>query len=136
GQRTAAPVPRGPAPLRFEFRFVEVFAVLTFQPVEDQPEVALEDRPLQRGFDQLLPIFLQELLQEGNGPLVRLLFEEVLGSQPQEGLEAIPPVGAAVRTDADEQGLVQPVPQGLRIGVVQRPLRRGPCRELYWPRRR
>jgi hypothetical protein len=47
------------APLRGERgRFLEALAVLFFQPVKDQPQVALQNRSFERVFDQLLPLLL------------------------------------------------------------------------------
>src|ERR1700722_12359440 len=107
--------------------------MVAFQPVEDEPEIALEHRLPERVLDLLIALFFQEFLQKGQRALVGFLFEQVLRSSPQEGLQPILAISLAIRTRADEHGLVQTVPEVFGIGVIEC---RGRCHDSWWACRR
>ena len=70
-------------------------------PAQHQPQVALEQRPLQRLLDQLVPLLLDELLQELERTLVGRALQQVSGPGPQQRFEAVLAVRVAIRPDAD-----------------------------------
>src|SRR5262245_59709670 len=57
------------------------------------------------------------------------------GADPQQRLEAITDVRAAVGSTANGQGFVEAVPQMLSVGVIYGLFRRGFAWRLSWPRR-
>ena len=96
-----------------------VRSVAAFQPVEHRPQVALQDSALQRIAEQLFAMRLDELIEERDGLHVRRSLQQVRRSHPQQRIDAVGPVLAAVGRNPHEQRGVQTVPQMRGILVVQ-----------------
>jgi len=109
--------------LRVKPGFREI-RVRRFQPVEDQPEVALQHRPLERVVDEFLAFGLEKLFKHGQCRVVSGTVQQVLGLRPEQRFETVVSIGLAVGTEPDEQRFVQAVPKVSGVRVIDRTTRR------------
>src|SRR5205823_558026 len=87
------------------------------RPVEHGPEIALEDRPLERIWYQFFPLLRQELVEDRDRLLVRFPLQQVPGLHPEKRVEPVLAIFLAVGSGPNPKCPVQAVPEVLGIGI-------------------
>ena len=87
-------------------------------PIEQRPQVALQQGLLERVLNQFFAVRVDELVQHGQRLLMGSAGKQIRRPAPIKNVQLVEAVMFAVRRRPLEQGFVQPVPEVIRIGVV------------------
>ena len=84
------------------------------KPVEERPDVVLEDGALEGIRDQRFRARAEELIEQSNSLLVRRPGQQVAGLAPAQRIDRVEPVLLAVGSYSNVEMAMQPVPQVIR----------------------